>query len=61
MPREKQRVERTVQRLPTMGSPQVRVAQQRAMAARTAESGRMSTLLTDALRGMIGTTGKLGA
>lgn len=51
----------TVARMPMAEDPAIRAAKLRAQEARTRSSGRMSTILTDSLRDMIGSHGMLGA
>lgn len=59
--KKKEQPATTVARLPTFTDPAVRNAQQRASLARRRSSGRMSTILTDSLRDMVGARGLLGA
>jgi hypothetical protein len=50
-----------VTRLPGQTDPAVRQAQMRAEQEKKRTSGRTSTILTDALRSIVGSGGKLGA
>lgn len=51
----------SVTRLPTQQDPSLRAAQLRAQEAARKRTGRLSTVLTDGLRGLVGTAGKLGS
>lgn len=59
--RAQQQPEVAVTRLPKATDPSLRQAQMRAQEARTRGSGRLSTILTDTLRNLVGSFGKLGA
>lgn len=48
-------------RLPTQTDPALRAAQQRAQQAAQNRTGRSSTILSDALRSVVGSAGKLGS